>query len=101
MRGYSLDEFREEISAVGAWLKRRPGPTGPMLQRLLTSYEFIQKIDRLIDRLSPEERSNPGSITHERVTSLLADTPITADEVRSFRLVFRLFDRMSSRNQMS
>jgi hypothetical protein len=98
MRAYSLDEFREDIQAIARVLQRRPTAKGPILHRIFTSYEFIQRVDRLIERLTPEERLNPGSITHERVASLLADTPITAEDVRSFKLVFKLFERMSRRN---
>jgi hypothetical protein len=65
---------------------------------MITSYEFIQKVDRLIERLSPQEQLDPGLITHERIAALLVDAPLTADDVRSFRLVFKLFARMSSRN---
>jgi hypothetical protein len=101
MRAYSLDEFRANIQAIGRMLERRPTAKGPILHRILTSYEFIQKVDRLIERLSPEERMNPGSLTHERVASLLADTPITPEDVRSFRLVFKLFNRISRRKASS
>jgi hypothetical protein len=98
MGTYSLEQFRDDIRAFGARFQRIP-PKGPILQKVLTSCQFIQQVDRLIDRLSPDERTNPALITQERVAALLADAPITADDVRSFRLVFKLFERMSLRDQ--
>ena len=95
MGGYSLDDFRRDVSPLAVRLKRRATLSGPTLKRIVAGYEFVQKIDTVIGRLSQDERANPALITHERVTALLVDTPISADDVQAFRQAFKLFESMS------
>ena len=94
MRTYSLEQFRDDIRPLEVRFQRR-APNGPTLRHVLKACEFMQQIDGLVSCLSPDERANPALISQERVADLLDDVPISADDVRSFRLVYRLFQRMS------
>ena len=95
MERYSLDDFRRDVGPLVARLKRRATVNGSTLKRIVAGFEFVQKIDSVVERLSQDERANPALITSERVTALLVDTPISVDEVQAFRQAFRLYERMS------
>src|SRR5262245_8788887 len=95
MQRYSLDDFRRDVGPLAARLRRRSTLSGPTLKCILAGYDFVQRIDRVIDSLSQDEKANSALITHERIAALLVDMPISADEVRAFRRAFKLFASMS------